>query len=327
MLENQCAHPQETCLRMRSMTLHDRPIIVVGSCVIDLTVYTDRFPLIGETLVASDIQTQVGGKASNQAIGMRRLGADPWLIARVGQDHWGDLAQSLWSRQEIHTEYVVSDPSAATGIGVVTVAKGGENWNITALNANQQLSPDDIQAAKPVFERAKVVSIHLNAPIDTILQALTLGREHAVTTVLNASPYEQLPDTIFPLVDCLVVNQVEAVQFTGVEVQDDQTAFKAVRALRDRGANTVIVSLGSAGLIVNSPKIEHQLESFPVTAVDTVGAGDAFIAGLSVTLAGDKSILEAAHFANAVAALSVTRRGTWESMPHREEVEHFVGKL
>jgi ribokinase len=299
-------------------------IVIIGSTIIDLNIYSDRLPSAGESLVASNMTVQVGGKASNQAIAASRLGAVSWLITKLGQDEWAASALSLWGKEKVRTDYVNYHPYELTGLGIAVVASNGENWTVSSLNSNKHLNPADIEVAVDLIRCSKVLTIHLNAPLETISRALSLARLNNVLTILNASPVGELGENILTMADILIVNQFEASQLSGCDVYNDETAYAAARSLQKKGANNVIVSLGAGGVNVCTPDQCKRYGAFSVTAIDTVGAGDAFIAGLAVTLAEGKTLFDAAYFANAVSALSVTKRGSWQGTPTRSVVDSFI---
>jgi ribokinase len=300
-------------------------IVVVGSCVIDVTLFTKRIPRPGESYVASQAFTSVGGKASNQAIAAARLGARVHLVARVGGDVWGDEALRLWESEGVSADYVTRDADAPTGVGVVLVADDAENVVLSALGANASLEPQYVDRALPAIERAGVVSLHLNSPLETVRRALAAARECGARTLLNLSPVGPLPAEMFSLIDLLFMNEVEAAVLTGGGgVKDHASACAAGRVFLGRGAGAVVISRGKAGLSLITRDGEYRVPSFPVEEADTTGAGDALIAGLNVALAEGRDILDAARFGCAAAALSVTRKGTWAAMPRRAEVAELL---
>jgi ribokinase len=293
---------------------------------VDIAIHSTRLPLVGESLVASSMNSQVGGKASNQAIAVSRLGVTPWLLTKLGNDEWGAQALRLWKAEGVNTEFVTFHESEMTGMGVAFITSTGENWTLSSLNANRYLSPGDIEAAGSRISTSKVLSLHFNPPLETICCALSLARLNDVTTILNASPVELGCEAIFEMVDIVVVNQFEAFQLSGYNVTDEATAYKAARSLLSKGVKSAIVSLGNDGLIVATASKQRKYEAFPVRAVDTVGAGDALIAGLSVAIAEGGSVFDATDFANAVSALAVSRPGTWQAMPKRADVDSFLAR-
>lgn len=299
-------------------------IVVLGSCIIDIVLHTAALPARGDCLVAQAAQMQVGGKASNQAIAMARLGTPPLLLTRIGSDAWGELALARWQREGIDTRCVVRDEQHPTGLGVVVVDAKGENVTLTYPGASAALSPADVACAAPWIGLARVLSAHLNAPVATIEAALTLAREHGLTTILNLSPPEELPEAILRLIDVAVVNHSEAQELTGCRITTPAAALEAAQRLIARGIRAAIVSLGGQGLALASATTTEVVPALAVEAVDTTGAGDALIAGLAVALAEGRSLTEAARWGAATAALAVTRSGTADAMPWRAEVERVL---
>jgi ribokinase len=300
------------------------PIIVVGSCIIDVNVRADSLPARGECLVATDALTQLGGKASNQAIAMARLGGHPAIITRVGDDPWARIALERWQREGIDTRYVAIDSQRSTGLGIVVVDRAGENVTLTYPGASAALSPADVTHAEAAIASARVLSAHLNAPIETIKTALATAKTHGVTTILNVSPPENLPESLWALIDICVVNRDEAQRLTGVTINDSPSAIRAGRRLTARGAGAAVVSLGRDGLIFVTQTTHGAIPALTVAAVDTTGAGDALIAGIAVALAEGRELPDAARWGVATSALAVTQPGTADAMPSRESVERVL---
>jgi ribokinase len=305
---------------------HDDPpaIMVVGSCIIDVNVRAESLPARGESLVATGALTQLGGKASNQAIAMARLGGTARLIVRVGDDPWARIAIDRWREEGIDTSFVAIDTDRSTGLGIVVVDPAGENVTLTYPGASAALSPADIHRAEAAIARARVLSAHLNAPLATIEAALRLAKTHGVTTILNVSPPEELPPSLWALIDVCIVNRDEAARLTGVTVDDSQRAIAAAQRLMTRGAAAAIVSLGRDGLVFATPTTHGVIPAVPVAAVDTTGAGDALNAGIAVTLAEGHDLESAARWGVAASALAVTRAGTADAMPSRAAVERVL---
>lgn len=302
----------------------DNRVVVVGSCMIDMTLYVERLPQTGETLAAFSVQTELGGKAVNQAIGITRLGGKSHLVTRIGQDQWADYAIQILREQGVDTTFVTRDLHSHTGVGTAIVGKNGDNVVVGALGANTFLAAADIDIARTMLEHARVLSIHLNPPIQTVRHALTLGKNFGLITLLNASPVEYLPHDLLALVDVFVVNSVEASWFVGFPVTDYLSACNAGTTLIKQGVGAVVVSLGRAGLVLVTGQEQHMIPSLEVAVLDTTGAGDALIAGLALALAEGRDIASAAYFGGAVGSFSVARLGTWRSIPTGEEISTFM---
>jgi ribokinase len=301
-------------------------VVCIGSCVVDVAVEVPHLPAAAESLVARNVATGIGGKASNTAIGVARLGTAAHIVARVGGDYWGDEAIKLWQEHGVGVDRVVREAEATTGVGIVCVSDTGENFTVSALGANARLHTDDIHASRDLFAGGGVCVAHLNAPAETISLALRLARERGCTTVLNASPIDNSARELLALADVCVLNASEASELASVPIRSADDAVMAARSLigSRRGA-ACLVTLGERGVVAVQGD-RNVTCSYRVSEVrDTTGAGDALVAALSAELARGQVLAEAVDFAAAAAAVSVQRAGTWSSMPTRVEVEMLRG--
>ncbi|HKI32913.1 MAG TPA: ribokinase [Gemmataceae bacterium] len=296
-------------------------ICVVGSTNIDLTFRTVRLPKPGETLAGHGFQLGYGGKGANQAVMAARLGAHVTMIGKVGRDVFGEGALRNYREQGIDTTHVLIDGERPTGVASIVVDDAARNCILVVPGANLGLTPEDVRAAASVIEGAAVLLCQLEVPIETVTEALRIARTAKVTTILNPAPAVLLPDELLGLADLCVPNESEIELLTGGQTATTvQEAAAAAWELLRRGPRTVIVTLGERGaLIADATSAEH-VEAPHVEAVDSSGAGDAFIGALGVFLAEGMQLREAVRQANAVAALSVTRLGTQASFPTRAEV-------
>ncbi len=296
-------------------------VIVVGSFNADLVTYLPRLPRPGETLSGRRFLTFAGGKGSNQAVAAARLGAQVTFIGRVGRDVFAEMAFQLWHAEGIHTDYVTQDETTSTGVAAILVEDSGQNVIAVTLGANLALSAADIDRAEAAIAQADVLLTQLEVDQAAAAHALQTARRHGVTTILNPAPAAQLPAAVTALADFLTPNETELLIMSG---QPD--AERAAAALLHDERQTLIVTLGQEGARWQTQHDRGRCSAFDVQAVDTVGAGDAFNAGLAVALAEGKPLAEALRFANATAAISVTRHGASASMPTRREVDAFLSE-
>lgn len=292
-------------------------IVVVGSFNMDLTTYMERLPKPGETVHGRRFVTGPGGKGSNQAVAAARLGADVTFVGRVGRDSFGDTALKTWDEEGINTDYVVRDADNATGVAPIFVEDSGENAIVVALGANLALSPADVDAACEAIARADVLVVQLEIDLGTVTHALKAARQQSVRTILNPAPAATLSAGTLALADYLTPNETELQTLFG-SVPDD------LRQLVKHEHQTLIMTAGARGALWATQKDSGEVPTYPVEVVDTTGAGDAFNAGLAVALAEGKELEDAIAFANATAALCVTRPGTAPSMPSRDEVDALL---
>ncbi len=298
-------------------------IVVVGSFNTDLVMYMPELPQMGETVVGHRFVTGPGGKGSNQAVGVARLGAETTFICSIGNDQFAQMAHRVWERDNINTDFVVKDPNHGTGVASIFVEDSGEDMIAVASGANAHLKPEHIDKAKDVIAQADVLLTQLEVPQETVYYALKLAHDNGVKTILNPAPATgKLPEQLMNVVDYITPNETEAEKLTG---HHGETAKNIAQHLLINKTQTAIVTLGAFGsLWVKKDESEGSVSAFMVKAVDAVGGGDAFNAGLAVGLAEGKSLHDAMVFANATGALAVTRKGASESMPARQEVETFI---
>ncbi|NDJ61843.1 MAG: ribokinase [Chloroflexi bacterium] len=297
-------------------------IVVVGSFNVDLTSYMERIPVPGETVMGDRFVTGPGGKGSNQAVAAARLGADVTFIGRIGQDVFASIALTIWQNENINLDYLVQDPDHATGVAPIFVENSGENSIVVVLGANLTLTTADLDAAAERIAQADVLVTQLEIKDEIAAHALKLARDHGVTTILNPAPARPLPPAMLTLADYLTPNETELATLAGRAVTDD--VIEMARALLTSDQQTVITTLGSVGARYVQAGKTALVPTYPVDVVDTTGAGDAFNGGLAVALAEGKSLDEALAFANATAALCVTKPGTAPSMPDRRTVDELL---
>jgi ribokinase len=296
-------------------------LIVVGSSNTDLIVRAERLPAPGETVLGGEFITAAGGKGANQAVAAARCGARVAFVARVGADAYGRDSLANFAREGMDTRYVFTDRQALSGVALIVVDARGQNLIAVASGANARLTPADVAAARPAFAEARVLLLQLESPMETVLAAARLGREHGLTVILNPAPARPLPTELYPLVDVLTPNEHEAAALT-----DERAPEAAARALLARGVKTVIVTLGAAGVLLATGNGVETHAGFRVEAVDTTAAGDAFNGGLAVARARGEPLLAAIRYAQAAAALSVTRLGAQPSLPTAAEVAAFLAR-
>ncbi len=299
-------------------------IIVVGSSNTDMIIKLDHIPRPGETILGGEFVTAAGGKGANQAVGAARAGGKVTFIARVGRDMFGDQAVAGFVKEGINTDHVSRDTSKPSGVALIFVAKDGENSIAVAGGANNGLSPADVKKAKNVFAGADMLIMQLETPLDTVQAAADLAAKAGVRVILNPAPARALPDKLLRRVSIITPNESEAERLTGIKVSNTQTAAKAADKLLACGVKTVIITLGSRGAFVVGDGVRKLVPGFKVKAVDTTAAGDTFNGALAVALVEGTTLENAVRFANAAAALSVTRLGAQTSVPTRNEIEKLL---
>jgi ribokinase len=304
-------------------------IVVVGSLNMDFVVAVDRLPAPGETVLGRDFQMIPGGKGANQACAAAKLGANSVtvrMVGRVGYDVFADHLKASLSAAGVDVSAVHATRAQATGVALIWVDGSGQNSIVVASGANHALAASETEAMRPVFRGSRFVLFQLESPLDTVAVALKLARQEGARTILDPAPAQALPAELLANVDILTPNETEASILLGLppgRVSGDAAPALA-RGLRERGPAAVVLKLGEQGCFYGDGEAEIFSSGFKVTARDTTAAGDTFNAALAVALAEDRGIEDALRFANAAAAISVTRLGAQSSVPSRTEVDALL---
>lgn len=269
------------------------------------------------------------GKGGNQAATCARLGAEALMLGKVGSDERGAFLLQTMRENGVNTDGVIVSGDQATGTDCVLVAADGRNAIVVAPNANASVTPEEVDAMRPYFERAEVAVFQLQINADAVARAMRLARECGAKVILNPAPACEIPDEMFALADYATPNETEAEFFTN-EYRDDMPLSewreRAAKALHARGAKRVIITMGGAGAYYSGPDEAFMTPAFRISAVDTTAAGDAFNGGLAVRLAAGDSICSAMRYASACGAIAAMRRGSIPSLPSEDEVNVFLNE-
>jgi ribokinase len=284
----------------------------------------DHIPKPGETIIGGDFSMAAGGKGANQAVAAARAGGNVTFIARVGEDMFGEQAVKGFIDDGINVDHLIRDPQAPSGVALIFVAQDGENSIGVASGANGRLSPQDIEAAREVIASADILVMQLETPLDTVRAAAEMASANKVTVILDPAPAQPLSDDILKHVSIMKPNESEAEILTGQKVQNQEDAKKAAQTLMAHGVKTVLLTMGADGTMIATAEATQLIRSHKVKAVDSTAAGDVFTGSLSVALAEGRELTEAVKFANAAAALSVTKLGAQPSAPTKKEIEEFI---
>jgi ribokinase len=291
-----------------------------------MTIRTGRMPIFGETLIGSDFDMGPGGKGSNQAVGAARLGADSHFVGIIGDDKLGEIATDLYQQEDVHTRYLTKTAKMATGVGFIILNPAGHNGIILDMSANKLVDAAYVAAAEDQIAASKVIMAVLEVPVEAAGEAMRLGRKHGVLTVLNPAPATPLSDAIIANVDVLTPNETELRILMGLAPDDPTPTRDLAHRLQQRGAKTIIVTMGEHGSLILTSEMEAHVPSVPVDVVDTTGAGDAYNSGLAVALAEGKDIVAAAQFAACAGALACTRLGVMPGLARRDAVDALFRK-
>jgi ribokinase len=302
-------------------------IIVFGSINIDLVATTPHLPLAGETLLGHNFFKAPGGKGANQAVASARLGISTYMVGRVGADNFGaELVNSLQT-SGVQTDNVFVDETVSSGVAIITVDVKGENHIIVVPGANGRVHQEDVERLSRLLPKATALLLQFEIPIPAVVAAAKAAREAGVTVILDPAPAQKnLPDALYPLIDIITPNEVEAGQLVGFSVDGEESAKKAVGVLQQRGVKNVVVKLGAKGVVCATPEETFFIPAFPVHAVDTTAAGDAFNGGLAAALCQGMSLRQAVVWGAAAGALAATKPGAQPSLPDRITFDAFVNE-
>lgn len=299
-------------------------IVVIGSSNADLVVNTKKAPEGGETVMGESFAMNYGGKGANQAVAVQRIGGEVTFVAKVGDDQFGHQMRNHFAEEKMDLTYLYTDAETSSGVALIIVDGRAENRIVVAAGANGKLTEKDIEAALPAIEKSEIVLMQLETPMATVEYVCKKAAALNKKMILNPAPACQLSDDLLNGLFLITPNETEAGILTGVSVEDEVSALKAADILLDKGVQNVAITLGAKGVWVHNAYHSLLIKSYKVDAVDTVAAGDVFNGAMAVALSEGKNLIEAAKFACAASAISVTRIGAQSSVPYREEVEEFM---
>jgi len=290
-------------------------IWILGSSNVDHTFRVNALPVKGSTISSAEARVAMGGKGANQAIAAAHWGADVHFIGAVGDDDYGKRLLESLVTHGVDTRNVAVIAGAASGQAIILVDDAGDNVIVVHGGANLQV-PVAVAASIEISEGDLFVA-QLETNLDATEIHAARARKRGALTILNPSPCRELPPALLRNFDLVVANETESSHLGGVSVDDVRTATRCGQSIRERfGTDAVITTLGPEGAVLVTKECSFHFPGHPVAAVDTQGAGDAFLGSLAARLAERDRIEEAVSFANWVAAQSVTRPGsTRQSLP------------
>ena len=293
-----------------------KPVLVVGSSNTDMVVTVGDLPRPGETVLGNEFKIFAGGKGANQAVAARRAGADVNFLTAVGNDDFGKNAVAALANEGIDISNVHKVDDIASGVAMIFVSDAGENCIGVAPGANSKLSVEILRNNEAEFAAASVVLAQLETPIETIVAAAELSATHGAKFILNPAPAAEIPKQIYANLFCITPNQSEAELLTGVTIADKASAEKAAQVLLNRGADNVVITMGSQGALLSNAAGTFFEAAGSVTVVDTTGAGDTFNGFFTAMIASGKSLQDALATAVFAASQSVQVAGAIPSIPY-----------
>ena len=304
----------------RESFIYKPKIVVIGSCNTDMVVKDGRLPVPGETVLGGTFYMNPGGKGANQAIAAARLGAEVTLISKIGYDLFGLQALEIYRSEKINTEFIFTDQKSPSGVALISVDSYGENSIIVAPGASRSLLTEDIDKAKSKLEEADIILMQLEVPIETVEYAATIAKSYGKKVILNPAPVSVLSNSFLSCVHTILPNRIEAEMLSGIKVIDEESAWRAAKAIGEKGIENVVITLGKDGAYVKEKEEYTMIPAKEVETIDTTGAGDVFCGAFSVYLSENHTLTESVEFANTAAALAVTRMGAQSAIPYKREI-------
>jgi len=301
-------------------------LVVVGSSNIDLVMKMARLPKVGETVTDATFVQAFGGKGANQAVGAARAGGEVVFVSCVGDDAYGAQVRGSLEADGIDTRFVFTEEGVASGTALILVGGGGENYISVAPGANYRLTSAHVDRAREAIGAAAIVIGQCEILPETLDHVIAVGAELGKPVMLNLAPARRIGDASLSRLAYLAVNETEAEFLTGRRIESNEDVEAAVEALLAKGPRTVVLTLGARGAFVAGDGARALVPGFAMDAVDTTAAGDVHCGALAVALVEGRPLLDAVRFANAAAALSVTKLGAQPSAPRRAEIEALLGK-
>lgn len=304
-----------------------KPIVVVGSINLDLVVAADRIPQAGETVFGKSFDTFHGGKGANQAVAAAKLGYPVAMVGSIGSDAFGTQLRNGLEQAGVDTTYVGTE-EGASGTALITTGQLGENSIVVVPGANAHLTPKALEKAAAFLGQAGIFLTQLEIPLETVEYLAEFAERCDIPLILDPAPARELSARLLRRAKWITPNETETRALLKISSKDgEEDPHEAAMRLLDFGANNVLLKLGARGcLIAQGNRWKELVPAFPVNAVDTTGAGDAFNAGFAVGLMRGLAVTHSAVFASAVAAISVTRTGAQPSMPTLTEVQDFLNE-
>ncbi|RYM64493.1 ribokinase [Serratia liquefaciens] len=300
-------------------------IAIIGSSMVDLTTYTDILPAEGETCEARRFHIGYGGKGANQAIAAARLGAEVMMVSAVGEDVFSHGIIHHLKKNGVDTRYVKSVKGAHSDVAPIFVSSNAANCILTIQDAGKQLTPQDIADSAESLKRCQLIVLQLESPLPTVYYAINFGQQHNIPVILNPAPASRKLEIGYAsLCDFIIPNETELEILSGMPINTKEDAIVAGGTLLDKGVNNLIVTLGRNGALWLSHKGVYHVTPPAVNAVDTSGAGDAFIGCFSYFYLETKNIKKSIDYATLYATCSVQGRGTASSYLDAAQFNKFV---
>ncbi len=306
-------------------------ICVLGSINMDIVLRVDRMVKTGETILSKDFKKVPGGKGANQAVAARRLGANVYMIGKVGHDGNGDMLLKALENDDINLTYTLIDSKEPTGMAIINVDDNGNNSIIVVPGSNMKITKAEINNSEEIIKNSNVIIAQFETPVEVTTEAFKIAKNYGVITILNPAPAKEIKDELLKYTDIIVPNETEAYELTKIKIEDEISIKKAAKIFMGKGVKFVIITLGENGAALVSENHYCVVPAYKVKAVDTTAAGDSFIGAVANKLnscdgLSFEAIKKAVEFGNKVSSITVQRQGAQPSLPSLEKVIEIYGE-
>lgn len=299
-------------------------ILVIGSTNMDIAAKLDHLPKPGETVGDAKLFRAYGGKGANQAVAASRTGGGVTFVGCIGEDANGEQMRNNLDHEGINVDFISVIPEVSSGTALIFVDEKGENCIAVAPGANNYVTPAIVDNIEAEISKADIILLQLEIPYETVKHVCKLASVHNKKVLLNPAPARLLDKDVLKSIEYLVLNETEIELITGKEINGDEV-FDLCKSIRSLGPKNIILTLGSNGSCIYNDHTQQFVKGFKVDAIDTTAAGDTFCGAFAAALTKyNMKILDSVQFANAAAALSVTKKGAQSSIPQLVEVESFL---
>ena len=300
-------------------------ITVIGSMVMDNVAKMAKFPQAGETVLGATLEFFPGGKGANQCVSVARLGGDVEMVGMLGKDGNGEVFRNIFKEEGIKSDNVFSCDKP-TAVAQIQINEEGQNRICVIPCANFEFGLEELDKVDEIIKQTELVILQLELRLDITKEIIRRVHGYGKTILLNPAPAVKLEKEILGMVDYITPNETELSILTDMPTDTDEQVIAAAKELLSYGTKTVVATIGSRGALIATKERVEIVSGYKVQAIDTVAAGDSFNGALAVALTEGKSLKEAVQFANAMGALTVTKKGAIPSLHTRAQVEEFIAK-
>jgi ribokinase len=303
-----------------------KSISVVGSLNIDHILTVERLPAFGETISSINYELAEGGKGSNQAAALGKLGLEVHMFGKIGNDKFGQLLINSLSKANVNTKGLVIDPNEKTGAAFITVDKNGNNTIVLNPGANGSFNLEDIERFKNLIFKNDILLLQMEIPKEIVIYLINEARKLEKTILLNLAPPINIDNKTLNKLDYLIINETEMEFLTNIEFLENNLDIE-IKSLRKIFHKNLIITLGPLGAAYSISNQNFEIvPTFNVVTVDKTAAGDAFIGGFIFGLVNNMNIKTCIEMGNANGSISTTTRGALKSLPDMNTFHNFLVK-